>query len=493
MTVHPPSPPPVRPLRPGSAPASALPAAGRVPPAAVRPAGRRSRLMAVMAILLPAGVLACSRDAADRTATDRTATDDARPSVTERGGAVHDSLAPGATPAACAADAGLTLPAGFCAVVFADDLGAPRHVVVREDGTVFTVRRTGPNGQAGVVALRDTSGDGRADVRELFGPLGGTGIRLDGGHLFVDAKRSILRYPLPATAMRPAGAPDTIVSGLPTGGHDAHNFVIDGAGGLIVNFGSLTNSCQQKDRGNESPGVDPCVERESRAGLWRFSATRAGQKVADGERHAAGIRNSVALELAPDGKLWVAQHGRDQLFQNWPGLYDRKQSAENPGEELLQVERNDDFGWPYCYYDVNQKKMVLAPEYGGDGGKAVGRCSGVKSAVASFPAHWAPMALLFYTGSQFPARYREGVFIAFHGSWNRAPEPQGGYNVVFQPMRGGRPSGPYEQFATGFAGATMTPSGAAHRPAGLAQGPDGAIYVSDDKGGRIYRLTYQGR
>lgn len=490
MIVHPPAPPPVRPVRLTFATRSA----GRATRAAARRAGWRSRAGVVspgvvMAALLSAGALACSPD----TSAHRKAAGDGRPSFTERGGAVADSLAPRVAPAACATDAGLTLPAGFCAVVYADDLGAPRHLVVREDGTVFTVRRTGPNGQAGVIALRDTTGDGRADVRELFGPLGGTGIRLRDGHLFVDARRSILRYSLPSTAMLPAATPDTVVSGLPTGGHDARNFVIDAAGGLIVNFGSLTNSCQQKDRGNESPGVDPCVERESRAGLWRFSATRTGQTVADGERYAAGIRNSVALELAPDGKVWVAQHGRDQLFQNWPRLYDRQQSAENPGEELLQVERNDDFGWPYCYYDVNQKKMVLAPEYGGDGGRAVGRCAGVKSAVVSFPAHWAPMALLFYTGSQFPARYREGVFIAFHGSWNRAPEPQGGFNVVFQPLRGGRPSGAYEVFASGFAGANMTPSGAAHRPAGLAQGPDGAIYVSDDKGGRLYRLTYQGR
>jgi glucose/arabinose dehydrogenase len=323
--------------------------------------------------------------------------------------------------------------------------------------------------------------------------MGGTGIRVGDGQLYVDAKTVILRYPLPATAMAPSGAPDTIVGGLPTDGHDARNFVLDGSGGLIVNFGSLTNSCQRKDRAKGSPGVDPCVERDQRAGLWRFDATRAGQKAADGEHFAVGIRNSVALDVAPDGQVWVAQHGRDQLFQNWGTMYTEKQSAENPSEELLRVNRNDDFGWPYCYHDAERNRMVLAPEYGGDGGNEVGRCAQVKGPVATFPAHWAPMALLFYTGSQFPARYRDGVFIAFHGSWNRAPEPQGGYNVVFQPLRDGQPSGAYAVFATGFAGGTVTPAGAAHRPAGLAQGPDGSIYVSDDKGGTIYRIGYRQR
>ena len=399
------------------------------------------------------------------------------------------------TPAAapCTNDAGLTLPEGFCGMVFADGLGQPRHLTVREDGTVLTVRMGAPDGEGGVVALRDTDSDGKADSRETFGPVGGTGIRLDGEQLYVDAKTAILRYQLPSTDMRPSAEPDTIVSGLPERGHAARNFVLDGSGGMIVNFGSRTNSCQEKDRQTGSPGVDPCVERDSRAGLWRFSAGQVGQTVADGEHYAIGIRNAVALEQAPNGQLWAAQHGRDQLFQNWGELYTAQQSAENPGEELLLVNQGDDFGWPYCYYDMDRQRMVLAPEYGGNGGEEVGRCADVKGPVVAFPGHWAPMSLLFYTGTQLPARYRDGVFIAFHGSWNRAPEAQAGYNVVFQPLSDGAPTGEYELFATGFPGETVTPAGAAHRPAGLAQGPDGSIYVADDKGGVVYRITYQGR
>jgi glucose/arabinose dehydrogenase len=113
--------------------------------------------------------------------------------------------------------------------------------------------------------------------------------------------------------------------------------------------------------------------------------------------------------------------------------------------------------------------------------------------VAYFPAHWAPNALLFYTGSMFPARYREGAFIAFHGSWNRAPLPQAGYKVVFQPMRNGRADGAFEIFADGFAPnlnvARSTGASGNHRPSGLAQGTDGALYITDDAMGRIWKVV----
>ena len=135
---------------------------------------------------------------------------------------------------------------------------------------------------------------------------------------------------------------------------------------------------------------------------------------------------------------------------------------------------------------------MLAPEYGGDGGKAVGSCAEKQAPVASFPAHWAPNDVVIYTGTSFPERYRNGAFIAFHGSWDRAPYPQGGYNVVFQPLRGGAASGRCEVFADGFAGAVKQPSEADHRPSGVAVAPDGALFVSDDSHGRIYRIAYQG-
>ena len=177
--------------------------------------------------------------------------------------------------------------------------------------------------------------------------------------------------------------------------------------------------------------------------------------------------------------------------ENWSALYTAEQGANEPAEELVQLERGADFGWPYCYFDLSQQKLVLAPEYGGDG-KAIGLCAGKRAPVAAFPAHWAPNDLAIYDGQQFPAPYRGGAFIAFHGSWNRAPSPQGGYNVVFQPLADGKPSGNYVVFADGFAGASKEPGRAAHRPSGLAVGPDGALYVSDDQRGRIWRIVFSG-
>ena len=172
-------------------------------------------------------------------------------------------------------------------------------------------------------------------------------------------------------------------------------------------------------------------------------------------------------------------HGRDQLSQNWPSLFTADQSAQLPAEEIVQLEKGADFGWPECYYDGIQKKLVLAPEYGGDG-KKIGVCADKKAPVASFPGHWAPNDLLIYSGNAFPAAHQGGAFVAFHGSWNRSPDPQGGYNVVFQPLKDGKPSGPFVVFADGFAGAVKQPGQAAHRPSGLATGPDGALYISDD-------------
>jgi glucose/arabinose dehydrogenase len=291
-------------------------------------------------------------------------------------------------------------------------------------------------------------------------------------------------------ALEPVGGPDTVVKGLPPGGnHFFKTFVIDPKGVLYVNVGSATNACQSKDRQPGVPGADPCVELETRAGIWKFDARKLGQTQATGEHYARGIRNAVGMDIHPgDNVLWTTQHGRDQL-NNWPQWNDST-SAESPGEELFRVTRGDDFGWPYCYYDMARQAKLLAPEYGGDG-RTAGRCADKKGHVAVFPAHWAPNGLMFYRGTMFPARYREGAFIAFHGSWNRAPMPQQGFRVVFQPLRGNAAAGPYETFLSGFFedGKPTTLGG---RPTGLGQGPDGAIYVADDMKGRVWRITYTG-
>jgi glucose/arabinose dehydrogenase len=181
---------------------------------------------------------------------------------------------------------------------------------------------------------------------------------------------------------------------------------------------------------------------------------------------------------------------KQQSTLRYPEIYDAKQSAELPSETLYALKQGDDCGWPYVHYDHLQKKKILNPEYGGDGKKKGGE-KAIDPAVA-FPGHMAPNGLLFYTGNMFPERYKNGAFIAFHGSWNRAPEKQKGYFVAFVHFKDGKPSGDWETFADNFAGAEniQTPNQAAHRPCGLAQGPDGALYVSDDVKGTIYKISF---
>jgi glucose/arabinose dehydrogenase len=335
-----------------------------------------------------------------------------------------------------------------------------------------------------------TAGPTRSSVlaQPPRGNAGGTGIAIYKG-VYAETNDRIVRYELPTNGIEPTAAPETVVSGLPlTGDHPMHPFAIDPQGNLYVDLGSATNSCQSRNRMPNVPGNKPCTELATRAGTWRYDANRLDQHFSPAVRFVTGLRNGEGISFDSAGRIFATQHGRDQLGQNWPKLYTLKQNASLPAEELVQLRQGSDFGWPECYYDDAQKKLVLAPEYGGDGGKAVGICSQKEAPVAAFPAHWAPNDMLIYQGSQFPSAYKDGAFIAFHGSWNRAPEPQGGYNVVFQPMV----AGSFVVFADGFAGAFKEPGRAAHRPTGLAVGPDGALYIADDQGGRIWRVTFQG-
>ena len=409
-------------------------------------------------------------------------------------------------PSACVDDSGLKLAPGFCATVFADDIGHARQMVVAPNGALYVNTWSGqyygnipPHEGGFLVALEDKSGSGKATVHERFGPTfqegghGGTGIGFYNNAIYAEVNDKIVRYALGPAEVVPKGSAETVVSGLPlTGDHPMHPFLIDAKGTMFVDVASASNSCQLKNRTLKSPGAEPCTEQETRGGIWKYDANKTDQKFSAADRYATGIRNGEGLAMDASGRLFVTQHGRDQLHANWPELYKPEEEATLPAEELLQLKQGGDYGWPECYYDPYSKKLMLAPEYGGDGGKKIGVCGGKTEPVAVFPAHWAPNALLHYDKKEFPARYQNGMFIAFHGSWNRSPYAQGGYNVVFQPMADGKASGRCEIFADGFAGAVKTPEEAAHRPTGLAVGPDGAMYVSDDVHGRIYRIVYVG-
>jgi glucose/arabinose dehydrogenase len=389
------------------------------------------------------------------------------------------------------ADVKITLPAGFSASAVTEELGNNRHIVVNSNGDIYVKLGSLKNGKGIYVFLANK--DGKYEIVKSFGNYGGTGIAIKNGYLYASSDEEVFRYKMANNEVVSPDAPEKIITGLPTGQHFSKSVALDNAGNIYVNIGAPSNACQVQDRTAGSPGQDPCPLLEKQAGIWQFKCNQLNQSYPQGTRYATGLRNVVGLDWNnQQDQLYVMQHGRDQLSQLWPKLFNDQQNAEIPAEEMFALKKGSDCGWPYCYYDPLQKKKVLAPEYGGDG-KKQDRCAGKQQPIMAFPGHWAPNALLFYTGNMFPAKYKNGAFIAFHGSWNRAPLKQGGYNVVFVPFKNGKPSGNYEIFAQGFTGReSISGSGqAAYRPCGLGQGPDGALFISDSKVGKIWKVVYK--
>ncbi len=389
-------------------------------------------------------------------------------------------------------DPAIAVPPGLCARVFHNGIGAARQLAVAANGDLFVAVRNRGGQSGGVVALRDSDGDGRSDRTESWGDEGGSGIALGDGALYLATNTAVLRYPLAAGSLTPSGAPETIVSGLPDErNHASKSIALHPADGTIfVGIGSPSNACQEIPRTAGVAGKDPCGERTYRAGIWRFATGRTGQRQSDGERFAAGVRNAAAIAVHPEtGELFAVVHGRDQLAQLWPALYSDSDGSEKPSEEFALIEEGADFGWPYCYHDPATNAKVLAPEYGGDGTKT-GRCADMAMPAIGLPAHWAPNAMAIVAGGS--GTHGNGAFVAFHGSWNRSPV-QAGYNVVWIPFAGGRPTGEWSVFADGFAGGQIASSSQAdNRPTGVAVGPGGAVYVSDSLRGRIWRIAPAG-
>jgi len=390
-------------------------------------------------------------------------------------------------------NAGLKLPAGFGALKVADSLGRARHIAVTSNGGIYIKLDRAKNNN-GILYLQDSNGDGKIDKKTGFGAYGGTGIYVKGDYLYATSNEDIYRYKLDAQQqVIDPEHPQTVVTGLINRRqHESKSIVLDDNGNIYVNIGAYSNSCQTKDRTAGSLGMQPCPILDSAAGIWQFKADKQNQTYGDGVRYATGLRNVVGLDWNKSlNQLFVMQHGRDQLHDLFPDLYTEKQSADLPAECMYALKQGSDCGWPYIYYDPFQHKKMLAPEYGGDGKKT--GSDNIEEPVVAFPAHMAPNGLLFYTGSQFPEKYRNGAFVAFHGSWNRSPENQAGFFVVFVPFKDGKPAGKWEVFADGFAGPgpVKSPGDAVHRPCGLAQGPDGSLYVTDDVKGTVYRIVYK--
>ena len=392
-----------------------------------------------------------------------------------------------ASPSCDSDNGGIKLPTGFCALVAADNLGAARHAVVAPNGDLFVALQNG-----GIVGLHDSKGNGRFDVKAQFGTESVTGIGFHDGYLYFATPTTVERYKWLPGQLKPTGPSEVVVKDLPEQQeHRDKGLTFDDSGHLYINVGAPSNACQSRDRRAGVPGMDPCPILEKHGGVWRFDANKLGQTQDQGVRFATGLRQFPALTWH-DGAVYIVMNNRDQLDTLWPKYFNAQQNATWPAEPMYRATMGDNFGWPYCVFNYTTQKLFLAPEYGGDG-KQAGRCSQYSLPIASFPAHWAPLDIMFYSGQQFPAKYRGGAFIAFHGSWNRAPEPQEGYNVVFQPFKGEMPSGHWEVFADGFKGAAtlMVPTQAMGRPDGVAQAPDGSIYITDSLHGKIWRVLYR--
>jgi len=389
-------------------------------------------------------------------------------------------------------NAGLIIPAGFSASMIIDAVpGGVREIATAPNGDLYGKIYRVRGAQKGIIQLH-VEGD-KATIKNSFGTYSGSGMYIKNGYLYASTDKEVYRYKMNGSEVVNPNEAEKIVSGLlALGDHQAKAILVDDNNNLYVNIGSNTNSCQEKNRILHSKGIQGCPILDSVAGIWKFSASKSNQQYKDGIRYATGLRNVVGMDWnKQDNQLFVMQHGRDQLNTIAPEFYDAKQNAELPAECMYALKQGDNAGWPYMYYDQIQHKQILAPEYGGDGKKPA--APGFIDPVAAYPGHMAPNGLLFYTGTQFPEKYRSGAFIAFHGSWNRAPEPQKGFFVVFQPFKNGKPDGQWEVFADNFSGSKeKTEAGHPdHRPCGLAMATDGSIYVSDDTKGTIYKISYK--
>lgn len=381
----------------------------------------------------------------------------------------------------------IKLPAGFSATILATEVGNPRHITVSKNGDVYAKLSKLKDGK-GICLLRDTNKDGVIDEKITFGDYPGTGICIKNGYLYASSNTGVYRYKLnEKEEVINQDQPEKVLDGLVDKGRDnAKPFVIDSKSNIYITIGSYNDPCREKGSGK---GINPCSILDSAGGIWRFNADKLNQTFADGTRYATGLKNAVGTAWnTKTNTLFATVHGRGQFHDFYPQYYTPKQSSELPAETLYELHEGDDAGWPYVYYDQFQKKKILAPEYGGDGKKTAGEKA--INPVVAFPAHLGPNDLLFYTGKMFPAKYRNGAFIAFHG---QSPELHKGYLVAFVPFVNNKPSGKWEIFADNFAGIDLLkPTGPVqHRPCGLAQGPDGALYVSDDLGGTIYRIAYK--
>lgn len=336
----------------------------------------------------------------------------------------------------------LHVPSGFRATVYATGLQGPRFIAFGPSGALFVAER----GAGRILALLDPDHRGQATQRVVVadGLDDPTSVVYANGALYVGEHTRVTRLAL-GPDLRATGK-QVLVTGLPGGGgHVTRTVVVGSDGALYVASGSSCNVCVESDA--------------HRAAVWRYNADGTG-----GRLFAQGLRNAVGLAVNPwNRQVWATNNGRDYLGDN------------APPETVYALRDGGDYGWPRCHAG-----NIVDPDFG-----QPGACDGVVAPLATFQAHMAPLGLTFYSSGSFPSGYH-GLFVAFHGSWNRSAPV--GYKVMFVPLDGrGTVAGAPRDFASGW---LQADGGVRGRPVGLAVGTEGALYVSDDAGGTIIRIAY---
>jgi len=339
----------------------------------------------------------------------------------------------------------LTVPPGFAIDVFASNVGSVRFMALDPAGTLLVSEPS----RGRVLALRDRSGSGKADSTQIVveGLDQPHGLAFKDGALYVAETGRVLRLPYDPATMK-AGPPTVVVRDLPRGGGHWTRTVVFGADGrMYVSVGSSCNVCRESDK--------------RRATVMRYNADGSDEQI-----FASGMRNAVGLAFQPaTGVLWATVNERD-----WRG-------DDVPPDYVTEVKEGTFHGWPDCM-------VVRGKVMSDDSFARGGRCEAVTPPTVEIQAHSAPIGLAFYTATQFPPEYRGSLFVAYRGSWNRTVPT--GYKVVRIPFRDGKPAG-VEDFVTGW----LEGASAWGRPVDLIVGRDGALYLSDQGAGRIYRISHR--
>lgn len=360
---------------------------------------------------------------------------------------------------------------GFKVNLYADKLDSPRRAYVLPNRDVLIVesrrtefgrrrgrkrrsRRSRPTSSNRITLLRDADQDGTPELRTAFitGLTNPHGVQLLGNWLYVGNINGLVRFPY-KTGQTEITAPAEKLLDLPSGGHYTRNVIANQDGSkLFIAVGSSTNVDEQ--------GIDAKDPR--RAAILEVNPDGTGMRV-----FASGLRNPVGMDLEPVTKtLWTVVNERDRL------------GDELVPDFLTSVKDGSFYGWPYSYFGQNED-----PRKKGERPDLV-----AKAVVPDFAlgSHVAPLGIVFYQGTSFPRKYRGGAFIGMHGSWNRSELV--GYKVVFVPFKNGTPKGEIQDFLTGF----IADEGASEvygRPVDVAVLPDGSLLVTDDRGGKVWRVS----